>query len=366
MSRTVSAFFLHRLISFGLIHFQEWLMPNHNFKLPSGRIEYLEVAGSALQNNVLGDPTSRHVAVYLPAGYDASNESYPLLVDIVGFTGSGFGHIGWKAFGESVPQRVDRLVAEGKMGPTIVALPDCFTSLGGNQYINSGAMGNWADFLTVEMLPQLERAYRIKPGKDHRGLFGKSSGGYGAIVHGMLHADHWGAVACHSGDMAFELCYLGDFPKTVMHLARFNGNVSEFIGHIRGGKKVSGQDMHHLMMLAMAATYDPAPQAPHGVQLPVTMDTCEVIEERWERWLEWDPVRLVERDDVQANLSSLGGVYIDCGSSDQYDLVFGARRLHARLDALSISHHYEEFPDNHSSVDYRMDTSLPFLYEAIA
>jgi enterochelin esterase-like enzyme len=45
--------------------------------------------------------------------------------------------------------------------------------------------------------------------------------------------------------------------------------------------------------------------------------------------------------------------------------VFGARQLHRKLDARGIAHRYEEFPDNHSSVDYRMDESLPFLAKAL-
>lgn len=341
-------------------------MPVHNFELPRGRIEYIEIESKALADNMLGDPVTRGVAVYLPEGYDDGNDEYPLFVDIVGFTGSGFAHLSWKGFGESVPQRVDRLVAEDRMGPVIVALPDCFTSLGGNQYVNSAAMGNWADFLTLEMIPKLESTYRLEGGREHRAVFGKSSGGYGSIAHGMLHAEHWGAVACHSGDMAFDLCYLVEFPRTVMHLAKFDGSIEKFVGHMRDSKKVNGGDLHHLMMLAMAATYDPAPNTPYGIRLPVDPKTCEVIDERWSNWLAWDPVRLVERPDVQDNLRSLAGLYLDCGNADQYNLVFGARQLVAKLEALSIPHRYEEFDDNHSSVDYRMDVSLPYLYEKIS
>ena len=336
-------------------------MPAHNFSLPRGTIEYLEIKSQALTNNVLGDPVNRSVAIYLPEDYSSSNEEYPLLVDIVGFTGSGFGHIAWKAFQETVPQRVDRLKAEGKMGNVIVALPDCFTSLGGNQYIDSAVLGNWAEFLTMEMVSAIQSKYRVKRGRYHRGLFGKSSGGYGAIVHGMLYADSWGAIACHSGDMAFDLCYLPEMPGVLMKI-REKG-VEAFLNDFKMGKKVG--DFHTMMMLAMAATYDPDPDSPYGIRLPITPDTCELIEERWQRWLAWDPVELIERADVQTNLKSLNGLYIDCGSRDQYKLVFGARQLVKRLKALDINHRYEEFADNHSSVDYRMDESLPYLYDRL-
>ncbi len=340
-------------------------MPKHNFDFPKGRIEVFEISSSAVSNNILGDPTVRQVAIYLPDDYDNNADDYPLLVDIVGFTGSGLGHTGWKAFGESVPQRVERLVREEKMGRVIVAFPDCFTSLGGNQYINSSVMGNWADFLVDEMLPQIEDRYRVRSGRESRGLFGKSSGGYGAIVHGMLYADAWGAIACHSGDMAFDWVYRNDFPKTVMHLEQYDGDIAVFMENIEKSRKISGDDMHALMILAMAATYDPAPDLPYGVRLPVDTVTSELDSDLWSRWLEWDPINLIERINVQENLRSLKGLFIDCGKQDQYGLVFGARMLKKELDRLGIEHAYEEFSDNHSSIDYRMDVSLPYLYQKI-
>ena len=118
-------------------------MPEHPFVPLQGEVQTITINSNALKNNLLGDPTQRQVAVYLPPNWKESGDMYPLLVDLVGFTGSGFAHNNWKPFQESVPQRVERLVQEGKMGPVIVALTDSFPSLGGNQYINSSAMGNY-------------------------------------------------------------------------------------------------------------------------------------------------------------------------------------------------------------------------------
>jgi enterochelin esterase-like enzyme len=66
------------------------------------------------------------------------------------------------------------------------------------------------------------------------------------------------------------------------------------------------------------------------------------------------------------DLRRLKALYIDCGTSDQFNLLYGARRLAKRLKTLGIAHRYEEFPDNHTGVDYRMDESLPFLVQAIS
>lgn len=320
----------------------------------------LTIDSEALKTNMLGDPTERSVHVYIPGG---SAEGLPLLVDVVGFTGSGFSHTNWKNFGENVPERLDRLIAAGDMPPVVVAFPDCFTRLGGNQYINSRAMGKWEDFLVDEMLPVIENELACGgPGK--RGIFGKSSGGYGAIIHAMRRADVWSAAACHSGDMAFELVYGMDFPRVLRALAKTGLSIEDWLTEFEAENKHSSDSVHVLMILAMAATYDPDPDAFCGIRLPVDLETCEYDQQRWAKWLEWDPIEIV--DAHADNLRSLKALYIDCGDIDQYNLVYGARRLHRSLERLDIQHRYEEFPDDHSSIDYRMDESLPFLAKALS
>jgi S-formylglutathione hydrolase FrmB len=200
-------------------------------------------------------------------------------------------------------------------------------------------------------------------GAGRRGVFGKSSGGYGAIAHAILHADFWSAAACHSGDMGFELCYARDFPGVLRALAKVGG-IKAWLDGFFARPKQADSDVHILMTLAMAATYDPDPDAPYGVRLPVTHDTCEIIPERWAAWTAWDPLTLAPKH--VAALKSLKGLFIDCGDADQFDLVYGARRLHRLLDAAGVAHVYEEFSDNHSSIDYRMDVSLPFLAKALS
>jgi S-formylglutathione hydrolase FrmB len=179
----------------------------------------------------------------------------------------------------------------------------------------------------------------------------------------MRRADTWSAAACHSGDMAFELAYLLEMPAVLRALAKHEGSIERFITSLEEAKKAQDADLHILMWLAMAATYDPDPSQFLGIRLPVNPDTCELIEERWANWLEWDPALLADRH--ADGLKSLKALYIDCGDTDQFNLVYGARRLHRSLERLGVTHRYEEFPDNHSSVDYRMDESLPFLARAL-
>jgi enterochelin esterase-like enzyme len=328
---------------------------------PAGAVHRLWLDSEVLKSNMLGDPTRRIVDVYVPHGHDG--RGLPLLVDVVGFTAGGPAHTNWKNFGENLPERLDRLIASGEMPPVVCALPDCFTKLGGNQYINSVAMGRWADFLLQEMVPFVERKFACG-GTGRRGLFGKSSGGYGAIAHALLYPEFWAGAACHSGDMGFEWAYLPEMPGMLRALKPFNNDIKAWLTDFFGKKKTADKDIHILMHFAMCATYDPDPAAFMGVRLPVDLETCEVIAERWNKFLAWDPVVMAETRG--SGLKKMKAVYIDCGDADQYNLLYGARRLHRLLQRQGVTHTYEEFADNHSSVDYRMDVSLPILAKALA
>jgi hypothetical protein len=114
----------------------------------------------------------------------------------------------------------------------------------------------------------------------------------------------------------------------------------------------------------MAASYDPDPTQFLGVRMPVDLETCALIEERWANWRRWDPVKMVAAG--AENLAKLKALYIDCGDVDQCNLVYGARRLHRDLERRGIAHVYEEFPDNHTNIDYRLDVSLPILARALS
>ena len=70
-------------------------------------------------------------------------------------------------------------------------------------------------------MPFVDREFRTLASREHRGCFGKSSGGYGAIIHGMKYASTWGAIADHSGDAYFDFVYHHDWPNTLNELAKY-------------------------------------------------------------------------------------------------------------------------------------------------
>ncbi len=363
-------------------------MPIKRAFWPAGRIIELEHHSHVLADNPLGDPHVRVLPVWLPAQYDQPRNKarrFPVLFDLAGFTSSGRAHVNWKNFGENVAERAARLIHEKRMAPAIIVFPDCFTAMGGNQYINSSAIGRYADYLVRELVPFVDREFRTLASREQRGCFGHSSGGYGAIVHGMKYPKVWGAVANHSGDAYFDFVYRNAWPQTLDVLARHarprreegpinvlarqracaegldDGRVQRFLESFWVGIKPNAIDT--LMNVCMAASYDPDPKAPNGFRLPFNLETGELIAARWKNWLKHDPINMVARH-LNA-LRSLKGLYIDCGWSDQYYIHYGTRILSKRLALHGIRHVYEEFNDNHSSIDYRLDHSLPFLLKAL-
>ena len=208
--------------------------------VPAGTLNQLNIQSKELKSNMLGDPTTRETLVYLPYGYK-DGKGLPLLVALAPFTSSGLAMTNWKIFSESVPKRLDRLINSGKLSPVAVAFPDCFTRLGGNQFINSKAMGNWENYIIKELVPAIERKFKCG-GFGRRGVFGKSSGGYGSLIHALLHSDFWSVAACHSGDMGFEICYLPEFPSLVRGLTAKGNSIKKFVLDFEKNIKVDGRD----------------------------------------------------------------------------------------------------------------------------
>ena len=357
-----------------------------------GRVLTLEHQSQVLRDNPLGDPHLRKLSVWLPPQYDQGTsrnrgKRFPVLYSLAGFTGSGAAQINWQHFDESQPARAARLVHERRLAPCILVFPDCFTALGGNQYINSTGVGRYADYLTRELIPFVDAEFRTLASRDHRGCFGKSSGGYGAIIHGMKYPRYWGAVADHSGDAYFDFTYRPDWPAALDELAKHrrrlrkpgaidvaaqepnvadgtdDGRVRRFLQHMWKEENPSGDEVHCLMYLAMAATYDPDPTVANGFRLPFNLETGELIEARWRQWLKHDPINLVSR--YQKGLKSLRGSYVDCGWRDQYRIHYGCRLLSKRMAAAGIKHRYEEFDGTHSGISHRMHVSWPFLLRAL-
>lgn len=319
------------------------------------------VESKVLAGNPLGDAHVRELPVYLPPGYPQGSTRYPVIYLLAGFTSFGQAFLHRRPWEENIQQRVDRLIAQGLMRPMIVVLPDCFTRYGGSQYINSSATGHYADHL-IELMDVVDTRFRTIADRLHRAIAGYSSGGFGALTMAMHRPEDFALVADHSGDKYFELCYKADFPAFLRAAARYPPlqNLLANPGQVRP----RGSDFHALMnVLAMSACYSPNQEAPLGFDLPLDLETGELRQDVWQRWLAHDPVEQVQ---CHADaLRSLQLLYFDCGNQDEFNMHYGCRILQHRLRHLGIDHRYEEYEGSHTSFLHRLDVSFGAISDAM-
>lgn len=331
-------------------------------KLPERRGSVTSVfqASSVLAGNPLGDPVDRPLFVYLPPGYETEDQRrYPVLWSLPAYTSSGPAQIAWRNHGENLPQRLDRLIAAGAIPPVIVAMPDSFTALGGNQFVDSPAVGHYARHIVEELVPEVDRRFRTIARPEARGVFGKSSGGFGGLHIATRYPGTFGGVASHAGDCGFDRVYMRDFVSCCDELALYDGDCEAFVEAFWAARKPTGRAFHTLMVLCLSASYSPAPGRPLNLQLPFDMQTAVVRQEVWQRWLDFDPVHY---DGGRLDgLRTLRALWLDAGNRDQYFIHYGTRELAALLSAAGITHRHEEFNGNHSGMDWRLDQSLPWM-----
>ncbi len=332
-----------------------------------GRMHHLEIESEVLRGNRLGDPTTRPIWVYTPPGYDDEPERrYPVVFAIQGFTGQLDMWTNREAFRPTYPEAIDHVFVEGEDGPVppaIVAFVDCWTSLGGSQFLNSPATGRYHDYLCDEAVPFVDERFRTDARRERRAIQGKSSAGYGAMVTAMLRPDVFGALASHAGDALFEACYLPEFRESVRVLRKeYGGSYERFFENLRSRPALSkASDAHLLNDYAMAACYSADEDG--TIRLPFEPETGRLIDEVWRRWLEWDPVRMVPR--YADAWRSMRAIWLEGGERDEYFLDNGAVAMSRELDTIGVVHRLELFDAGHMAIGYRYPRALAFLVRAV-
>jgi S-formylglutathione hydrolase FrmB len=333
----------------------------------TGRLEQVEIVSEALRGNALGDPDTRPLWVSLPPGYDDEPERrYPSLYVIQGLTGQLDMWTNRSAFRPNPLELVDALfAADDAPPPAIVVWVDAWTSLGGSQFVDSPATGRYHTYLCDEVVPFVDERWRTKPDAAHRGISGKSSGGYGAMITPLLRPDLFGGLATHAGDALFETCYQPEFREAARALRdAYGGSFERFWEDFRSRPAFAkGTDHILLNVYAMAACYSADEDG--TVRLPFDPPTGELVEDVWARWLAWDPVRMVEPRADAAR--SLRAVYVDCGKRDQFFLDLGAEAFRRALERVGVTDvFFELFDGTHSAIEYRYPLGLRYLAERLA
>ena len=330
-----------------------------------GRVDGLVISSDVLRGNPLGDPHERPLWVYLPPGYDESSDPLPSIYVIQGYTG----HVSmWNnraAFRPTFLEDVDAVFTGG--APTcIVVLVDAWTAYGGSQFVDSPGTGHYHTYLCDEVVPFVDARYRTRADRESRAITGKSSGGFGAMITPMLRPDLFGALASHSGDALYELCYGPEFGPAVRHLRGYDGDIArwwaDFTSRVSFTK---AEDELLLGLYGVAACFSAEPDG--TPVLPFDPVTGVIRPRVWQRWLDLDPVRMAPRH--AAALRSLRAVWLDAGTRDEFFLDLGAQAFRAELDRAGLPDdriHFELHEAGHGMIGYRYPLAIDWLARRLA
>jgi S-formylglutathione hydrolase FrmB len=327
----------------------------------AGRLDVDLISSALLRDNPLGDPSERPLWVYVPPGYDDSEERYPAVYVIQGYTG----HVGmWAnrtAYRQPFVETADAVFASGEAPPCIVVYVDAWTAYGGSQFVDSPGTGRYHSYLCDEVVPWVDARYRTLAAPESRAISGKSSGGFGAMITPMLRPDLFGALATHAGDALYELSYVPEFGKAVRFLRDYDGDIFRWWDDFRS-RTAFTKECDSVLLITLGCSAAFSAREDGTPELPFDPRSGELRADVWDRWLSWDPVQMV--DAYAEALRGLRAVWIDAGTRDEWFLDLGAQAFRDGLARIGVPDdrvQFELFDGTHMAIDYRYPKALAWL-----
>jgi len=331
----------------------------------AGRVDEVTMHSTVLEGNVLGDPADRPLYVYLPPGYDDQPaRRYPAIYVIQGYTGQVQGWFNRVPYRTPFLEATDALFATGTAPSCLIVLVDAFTRYGGSQFVDSPGTGRYHTYLCDEVVAYVDARYRTLDDPAHRGIAGKSSGGFGAMITPMLRPDLFGGLASHAGDGLYEQNYLPAFGKAVRLLREYDADIYRWWDDFCSRPAFTKDgDEDLLMMLGLSACF--SAEADGTPVLPFEPLTGVVREDVWRRWLAWDPIRMVP---THADaLRGLRGIWLDAGTRDEFYLDLAAVAFRDALRGIGVTDvAFELFDGGHFDIGYRYPAAVRYLAERLS
>ena len=249
-------------------------------------------------------------------------------------------------------------------------LVDAFTAVGGSQYVDSPGIGNYHTYLCDELVPFVDANYPTLPDAAHRGIQGKSSGGYGSMITPLLRPDLFGGLATHAGDALFEVCYARDFAPAARALRdAYGGSFDAFWEDFRSGRPVLSSPLRraarqHLRDVRRLLVE----RRRHG--RPAVRPRDRRARGRGLAALAALRPRACSRASrpTPRRCAACAAIWIDSGRNDEYHLELGATAFHREVVAAASPDdrvHFELFPGTHRGLTWRYPLSLAWLVERL-
>ncbi len=319
-------------------------------------IQWLEFSSKAIKDFPMGDPHQRTFPVYLPPNYEAKRKQpYPVVFILSGF-GSRSAKLVWEdsAYREPLPVKFDQAIMQGDLPEVILVFPDSVSKLGCSQYVNSPAIGNYMDYLCDEIVTLIDENFNTHASRDFRGVAGHSSGGFGALIFGLMRPDRFRYLCSSAGDSFYAASLLSGVNNAIIQIEK-HGSVPAFLDwffSLPNPDNAGSDAFMALLVLAMAPCF-----APNLNNKPLLGDvffdlkTGAIIEEVWQKYLAWDPVYMVDKH--VDNLKQLKWIHLEAGAQDEYALQLGHRQIAAKLTQHKINYRLDEYPGKHGGHHWR-------------
>ena len=318
----------------------------------TGKIERFELASEALKNTG-GENSSPTVSVYLPPNYQTSNQNYPVVYYLHGFTGNDL-------ISEHMKMILDKAISTHKIRPFIFVQANHNTLYQGSFYSNSSLIGNYEDFEAKELVSYIDSHYRTIADKNSRGIGGHSMGGYGAIKIGMKHPD------------VFSVVY-GMSPGLMAFVKEFGPNSSSFKELQKIKTKEELQKTYYpKVLVAVGRAWSPNPNnPPFYCDMPFTYegDSLIVHEDVLKLWHQNMPVEML--NDYAPQMRQLKALKLDWGRNDAPRFPVQNMMFSQKLENLGIEHYAEEYIGTHVNKIWTEDgrvlnALLPFFNDYLA
>jgi len=321
-------------------------------QIAKGTVVRIQFLASSIQGNPAGEEATRHITIYLPPGYEHSNERYPVIYFLHGYSWTDSSTMAeWK-----INTLLDTSISMKHTKPVIMVLPDGYTRYGGSFYTNSTLTGNWADYIAKDVVHYVDQHYRTITTREARGIAGMSMGANGALKICMLYPE------------VFSVVY-GATPATLNWSDGINTSLPAFkeISKAKNEKEID-ESFPAKLMIDLARTYSPnLAKPPFYADMPayyigdsLIIDTTTV-----NKWTANFLTNMIASH--LAALKSLKAIKIDWGRNDAGRHVpVTCIEFSKKLEWYGIPHEAEEYLGVHAGnmkgVNGRIYTEiLPFF-----
>jgi enterochelin esterase family protein len=313
----------------------------------------LEIDSKILASNPLGDSALKRSVMLIPKKKPPKLKQFPVVLILAGFTGNGPNYFGHRPFENNFPETIDSEFEKGLAPSALYVFVDAFTGLGGSQFLDSSAVGNYERYLINEVVASIHTDPDVSSDPEDWCVMGGSSGGYGALHLLSQYSDIFGLAGAVAPDAHFESVYLPDLYANASAVSKFK-KTSDVVDWVKDGGLNKRNGHQILNAYAMSACY--SPKGSVGIEYPIDFDSGELLEKVWKKWKEKDPTIFLKQRKFRSQ-----GVFLEVGKYDEHCLYFGSRQIKKILESKKIKTEYLEFDGGHRDLSSSRPRFLKWL-----